>query len=174
MQPPYRRYEDIELIIPAGTTAFRIQFPDIPQLRSDTTKEILIRSIRVFGAEECPLSFNGNPLLDSTDLAKIFLTLYVDGEESIFRIPFNSLRNTYVGVGSAEADNTFWSASLNNFDNISVDWTKSYISLSEALSTDDLACILLGIGYLRVQPGTLATIATNRENAAKAGILTQM
>lgn len=174
MQKPYRRYEDVEFIIPANNTAFKIQFPDIPQLRSDTTKEILVMTIRVFTADECPLSFNQNPLLTEADLAKCFLTLYVDGEESIYRIPLLSMRNTYVGVGSSQAVNSFWSSDLNNFDHLSVDWTKSYITLSAALTATALSSILFAIGYLRCKPGTLAAIQAVRDNAARAGIIQQM
>lgn len=174
MQKAYRRYENVEFIIPANNTSFRISFPDIPQLRSDTTKEILICSIRAFTIDECPLSFNQNPLLPESDLAKCFLTLYVDGEESIFRIPCLSLRNTYVGVGSALTTNTFWSADLNTFDYLSVDWTKSYITLSAALASNALQCILFAMGYIRAKPGTLAAIAQVRLNAAQAGIVQGM
>lgn len=174
MQQAYRRFEDVEFIIPANNTALKIQFPDIPQLRSDTTKEILIKSIQVYAAGECPNSFNQNPLLTEVDLSKCFLTLYIDGEESIFRIPLLKLRNTYVGVGSAQAANSFWTDDLNNFDFLSVDWTKSYITLSAVLATNALSCILFGIGYLRVMPGTIAKIQNVRAQAAAAGILSQL
>lgn len=174
MKKAYRRFEDIEFIIPANNTSFKINFPDIPQLRSDTTKEILIQSIRLYGSEECPKSFNQNPLLATADLANCFLTLYVDGEESIFRIPLNSLRATYNGVGTGQAASTFWSDEVNQFDYLSVDWTKSYITLSQALSTNALSAILFGIGYIRVAPGTLLKIQQQRINAANAGILPNM
>jgi hypothetical protein len=174
MQRAYRRYEDVEFIIAANNTSFKIQFPDIPQLRSDTLKEILVCSLRVFTSDECPSSFNQNPLLTEADLAKCFLTLYVDGEESIFRIPLLSLRNTYVGVGSALATNTFWSGDLNTFDLLAVDWTKSYVTLSSALTTSALSSILFAVGYIRCKPGTIAAIQKVRDNAAAAGIIQNM
>jgi len=164
----------VEFIIPANNTSFKIQFPDIPQLRSDTTKEILVLSIQIYAAGECPLSFNQNPLLTEDDLAKCFLTLYVDGEESIFRMPLLKLRNTYVGKGTGDATNSFWTDDLNNFDFLSVDWTKSYITLSEALTTEALSAILFGVGYIRCAPGTIAQIQQQRANAAAAGILSQL
>ncbi len=174
MRKPYRRYEDVEFIIPANLTAFKVAFVDIPQLRSDTTKEILICSARAFTQDECPLSFNQNPLLPESDLIKCFLTLYVDGEESIFRIPCGSLRNTYVGVGSAQAGNSFWSDEIMEFDFLSVDWTKSYITLSALPASAALQCILFSFGYLRCKPGTLAAIQKVRDNAAQAGVIQQM
>ncbi len=174
MYQRYRRYENIEFIIPANNTALRIQFPDIPQLRSDVTKEILIRQIEVFAAGECPDSFNQNPLLTVEDLSKCFLTLYVDDEESIFRIPLLRLRNIYEGVGSDQTDNSFWTSKTMCFDNLSVNWTKSYITLSETLTTSALSSILFGIGYIRVVPGTYAKIQQQRLLAQNAGIIDQM
>jgi len=166
-----KRFENVEFIIPLNNTALRINFQDIPQLRSDTGKEILIRTIRVYSKEECPASFNQNPLVTQADLAKCFLTLYVDSEESIFRIPLLSMLATSWSAGSGQATNLAWSNGEMQFLNLSVDWTKSYVTLSSVLTVTTLQSILFGVGYLRCAPGTLAKMALQEQNAAANGLL---
>jgi len=167
----YKRYENVEFIIPANNTSFKIQFQDIPQLRSDTTKEILIRSIRVYSTEDALLSYNQNPQLSQAELAKCFLTLYVDSEESIYRIPLKQLLATGISVGSAQAADQGFSFGEMQFSNISIDWTKSYITLSAALASSALQSIMFGVGYLRCAPGTLLAMRTAEINAAQSGLL---
>jgi hypothetical protein len=167
----YKRYENIEFIIAANNTSFKIQFQDIPQLRSDTTKEIFIRSIRVFSTEDALLSYNQNPQLSLAELKKCFLTLYVDSEESIYRIPLTSLVATAASAGSGTATDLTWSNGEMQFSNIEVDWTKSYITLSAALTSSALQSIMFGIGYIRCAPGTSLAMRTQERNAAASGLL---
>lgn len=167
----YKRFENIEFIFPANNTAGKINFPDIPQLRSDTTKEILIRSIRCYSTEDALLSFNQNTMLSQDELGKLFLTLYVDGEESTFRIPMRTLTASGVSVGSGTATDMTWSNAEMQFANISVDWTKSYITLAAQLTSSAQQSLMLGIGYIRCAPGTVLNMKAQEENAARAGLL---
>lgn len=175
MQLRYTRFEEIEFIFPANNTSFKVPFQDIPQLKTDTsTQEILITSIQVAVAPEVPNSFNQNPVIPETDLGKCFLTLYVDGEESIFRMPLYKLRNTFVALGTAQAGNSYWTKDLNNFNFLSVDWTKSYITLSAALTSNALQSVLFGIGYLKCPIGTIAALKIQRANTYAAGLVQQI
>lgn len=152
------RYEAVELIIPAAATATRFLFPDFPQLRSDVTKDIIIQGIKTFSIVEKPLDFNGNVVASMLQLQNAELTLYVDGEESIFRMPMTELMN------SQNFANTFFSQIIpDEFDNLQIDWTKSYITADvpfTALAGGQAAqfVFLLSIAYKKLKAGTMAGI----------------
>lgn len=151
---PITRYEQIELLIPTGSTATKFNFPDMPQLRSDVTKDVIIRGIEAFTIEAMPLDFNNNALPPLAELKKASLTLYINGEESIFRLPVIKLVNTYSDNSAAPAN---WYAEINQFSNIQVDWTKSYISTPVAFASTPWA-FCFGITYMRLAPGTMQQI----------------
>lgn len=174
MRKGLTRFENVEFVIPANNTAGRINFPDIPQLRNDTTQEIAVCAIQVQASDECPNSWNGNPLLPPADLGKIFLTLYINQEESVFRLNLNRLRNTYVAAGSGQVANEFWQADLQEFNYRQVDWVKSYITIQGALTSNAQQCILFGVDYLKLVPGTFAKWYKMQDNAMNAGILTSL
>jgi hypothetical protein len=146
-----RRFEMVELVIPAASTATRFNFPDIPQLRSDVTKDICIRAIEAYSADSIPTDFNGNPVATLAQVQLASLTLYVEGEESLFRIPLVKLLNVY-GLTVAPL---LWTDEINQFDNIMVDWTKSYISTPTAFGNAAQFAFVLGTTYKRYDPGTM-------------------
>lgn len=150
------RYEAVELIIPANAGATKFNFLDIPQLRSDVTKDIIIQGIKAFSIVEKPLDFNGNAVASMAQLQNAELTLYVDGEESIFRIPMTELLN------SQNFANTFFSQIIpDEFDNLMIDWTKSYITADVPFNTagaNALFAFLFGISYKKLKAGTMAAI----------------
>jgi len=142
----------VELIIPALATATRFNFPDIPQLRSDVTKDIVVRAIEVYSIEAVPLSFNNNAVTTLANLLKSSLTLYIEGEESIFRIPMVKLLN--INSNNAAAP-VLWLDEINQFDNLQIDWTKSYITTPTAYGNAAVFSFVLGISYKRYAPGTM-------------------
>jgi hypothetical protein len=150
------RYEAVELVIPANASQSRFAFLDIPQLRSDVTKDIIVQGIKTFSIVERPIDFNGNPVATMLQLQNAELTLYVDGEESIFRIPMTELMN------SQNFANTFFSQQIpDEFDNLMIDWTKSYITADVPFNTagaNAQFAFLFGISYKRFAPGTMARI----------------
>jgi hypothetical protein len=150
------RYEAIELQIPANAGATRFNFLDIPQLRSDVTKDIIVQSIKTFSVVEKPVDFNGNAVATVAQLQNAELTLYVDGEESLFRIPMTELMN------SQNFANTFFSQIIpDEFDNLMIDWTKSYITADVPFNlagANTAFSFLFGIAYKRYAPGTMARI----------------
>lgn len=154
------RYEAIELLIPANAGATRFNFLDIPQLRSDVTKDIIVQGIRAFPEEEKAVDFNGNAVATMAQCQNAELTLYVDGEESLFRIPITELINAQNSAA------TFFSTFLPvEFDNLMIDWTKSYITADvpfNAAGANTAFAFLFGISYKRYLPGTMA-----RQKAAK-------
>jgi hypothetical protein len=150
-----RRFEMVELIIPALATATRFNFPDIPQLRSDVTKDIVVRGIELYSVESIPLSFNNNAVSLLLNIQRSSLTLYIEGEESVFRIPLIKMMN--INSNNAAAP-VLWFDEINQFDNLQVDWTKSYISTPVAYGNAALFAFVLGITYKRYAPGTMKRI----------------
>jgi hypothetical protein len=147
-----RRFEMVEMIIPALSTATRFNFPDIPQLRSDVTKDIVVRAIEVYSVEAVPLSFNNNAVTTLANLLKSSLTLYIEGEESVFRIPMVKLLN--INSNNAAAP-VLWLDEINQFDNLQIDWTKSYITTPTTYGNAAVFAFVLGVTYKRYAPGTM-------------------
>jgi hypothetical protein len=168
---PQKRIETIELIIPAGSTATKFNFGDIPQLRSDVTKDIIIRSIETYDVVAMPTDFNGNPVIAEADLLNCFLTLYIEGEESIFRLPLIKLFNIFSNSGTAQ-----WTEELNQFENLQIDWTKSYISLAVPFVDEGQFAIILSVSYQRLKPGTMnqLKIAAGQSACAVPGNISMM
>lgn len=159
---PIKRYELVELVIPAGSTAVRIPFPDIPQLRSDVTQDIIIRGLETYTVDSMPNDYNNNPLLTLAQLEKCFLTLYIQQEESVSKMPMIKLLNVF-NSGAAY----FYTEELNQFENLMIDWTKSYITLPAALGNAGLVVLMLGVMYQRLPGGTIAKLQA-KQNPANA------
>lgn len=151
---PIKRFEMIELQIPANSVATKFPFPDIPQLRSDVEKDIWIRGIDTYTNDTVTFDFNGNAVAPFADIQKASLTLYVQGRESIFRIPLVLLLNTF----QISANPVAWTDHKNEFDNLEIDWTKSYVSTSTAFGNAGLIAFVFGISYYELPPGTMNAI----------------
>jgi hypothetical protein len=157
---PIKRFEQVELVIPAGNTALRIPFPDIPQLRSDVTQDVIIRQLETYTAESMPNDYNNNPLVTLAQLQKCFITFYIQQEESIFRMPMIKLLNVF-NSGAAY----FYTEEINQFENLMVDWTKTYITLASSLANGAIVVINLGVGYQRLPGGTIAALQAKMNTA---------
>lgn len=158
-----KRYELVELIIPAGSTGTRFPYPDIPQLRDDTTQDIIICGLETFPVEALPLTANGNPVASFAQLQNSFLTLYVDSEESVRQVPFirlNPLRQ------AASAGTTFNSVDKLGVEYLKVDWNKTYVQAASPYGTvvSPVAqfSILLGVWYKKLPPGAWKTMTANQ------------
>jgi len=157
---PVKRYEMIELIIPGGNAALKIPFPDIPQLRSDVTQDIVIRALETFTAESVPVDFNTNPVITFAMLQKLSLTLYIEQEQSVNNVPLVKILNL-----AEFAAGYFFNFEKTQFEDLMVDWTKSFLTLSSSLGNAANIAFLLGVEYKRYDPGTLAAVRA-REDAA--------
>jgi hypothetical protein len=156
---PQKRYEMIELVIPAGSTASRFNFQDLPQLRSDVTKDIVVRAIETYDTPAIPTDFNVNPVATAAQVAIAALTLYIEGEESIFRMPLLKLKNVYNSVAT-----NFFTSELNQFENLQIDWTKSYISTPTPFNPEVQFAFIFGIVYQRLKAGTMQKLREARGN----------
>lgn len=153
------RYEMIEVNIPANSTATRFNVPDQPQLRTDQTMDVVVQGIETFTLTDIPLSPNGVSLPSIAELKQTFLVLYVNGEESIFRIPLlklHTINNFAEPFNNAEFDTP-------RFENLLVDWAKSYFFVPTPYGAGVFTTFsfLLGIVYKKLPPGTIGKIRQN-------------
>ena len=123
-----KRFEAVEIPVPNGSTLTRFYFPDLPQLR-----DAKIESIQIYAAGALALSpLTGSALPVLADLKKSFLTLYQGDLQVIYNIPLVALNN--ISDGS-----TPYVFELPGVNDISISWTKSYVSLPTALATTNVA-----------------------------------
>ena len=156
-----KRYELLEIQIPAASTATRFNIPDQPQLRTDQDADIIIQAIETFDIFGIPLSPNAIALPTDAQLQQTYLVLYVEGEESIYRVPLLSLKRIANEI-NAVPQNAPFVYDLFKFRNIQVDWTKSYFFTPTPYSTVDVPnttfSFLLGVHYFKLPPGTMALV----------------
>lgn len=123
-----KRFEAVEIPVPNGSTLTRFYFPDLPQLR-----DAKIQAIQIYAAgtlATSPLTGSALPVL--ADLKKSFLTLYQGDLQVIYNIPMVALNN----IADSATPYVFELPSVND---ISISWTKSYVSLPTALATTNVA-----------------------------------
>lgn len=123
------RYEAVEIPVPSGSGLTRFFFPDLPNLRNAR-----IRMIDAYTAG----TITATPLTGSTpatigDMQKTTITLYVGDLQIVYNMPLltfnnfvNSANNPYVNVPI-------------NLNGLVISWTKSYINLSTAAVTTNVA-----------------------------------
>lgn len=124
----------IDLPILSTYPGNKIQFPDIPELRSDVDKDAVIFSMQTYMDVITPNTFNGNPVATWAQLQNAVLTLYVIGVEQQFNIPLPRLLNMQTADA---ADTEWWSREPFVFSPERVDWTKSTIQACTGQLADD-------------------------------------
>ena len=123
-----KRFEAVEIPVPNNSTLTRFYFPDLPQLRDAKIQAIQIYAAGTLAAS--PLTGSALPVL--ADLKKSFLTLYQGDLQVIYNIPMVALNN----IADSATPYVFELPSVND---ISISWTKSYVSLPTALATTNVA-----------------------------------
>lgn len=156
MFPKYdacKRYELIETQIPANSTATRFQFNDQPQLRTDQTQDVVIQALQIYDLTDVTLSPNNVAVSTAAFMKLTFLVLYIDGEESIYRIPLVDIHITSNGADPFQYE-------LDLFDNLMMDWTKSYFFTPTPYAAGTFATFsfLLGVRYRKLPPGTMGKL----------------
>lgn len=146
-----KRFELIEIIIEPGTTGNTFAIEDIPQLRDDTDQDIIIVGIETYSSETLPLSPAGNGVATMAQLENMYLTLYIEQEESIFRLPMPRLQPIWESntAGTLQGGQTTLSLEC-----LKVTWNKSYLTFGEAFAADVLPIsVLIGVWYKKLDPG---------------------
>ena len=127
--PLLKRFEAVEVAIPTGSTNTRFFFPDLPQLRN-----AMIQAVQLYTPGTLSATPNtGSTMVTEADLKKSFLTLYSGDLQLIYNAPLLAFSNI---INSATHPYT---NSLPDIDNMVISWTKSYISLSSAAATTNVA-----------------------------------
>jgi hypothetical protein len=154
------RYELLEIQIPANVTQTKFLIPDQPQLRSDQDADIIIQGLEVFDIDAIPLSPANVPLVTAANLKNTYLTLYVEGEESLYRIPLVRLNIVFNAAANSPAVYSLFSVR-----NKQVDWTKSYFSTPIAYGAGAGATFsfLIGVHYVKLPAGTMTKIQARQE-----------
>ena len=134
--PIIKRFESVEVAIPLNSSNTRYFFPDLPQLRS-----AMITGVQLYTPGTLSATPNtGSTMVTEADLKKSFLTLYSGDLQLIYNAPLLAFSNI---INSATNPYT---NSLPDIDNMVISWTKSYISLSTAPATTNVA-YAFGIYY---------------------------
>lgn len=158
-----KRFELVELIIPAGSTGTRFPYPDIPQLRDDTTQDIIICGLKSWSIEALPLTANGNTNATYLQLANSYLTLYIQGEESVRQVPLIDLLHMRQALGTGT---TFNNMEQFKTEYLKVDWNKTYVQAATPYGTvgapNAQFSILLGVSYKKLMSGAWATMTKNQ------------
>jgi len=124
------KYEFIECVIAASSTATRFYFNDQPQLRFVSLQQLEVYNINTVTSSI--LSNNGN--ISNTVMATGFLVLYYDDRESVNRIPLNLLNPVASNVAPTTL-NTNSAPSVfgvKTFNGQQVQWSKSYVQFTAA------------------------------------------
>ena len=146
MESKIKRFELVEMVIPAATTG-RVNFTTIPQLRNQPDQLISIQNIEIFSINTYANSQQTNaiPGLPLADIPLAVLVLYVQGEESIKMIPLAKL------IHITDGTPTPFQQMIDGFEDLSnVDFDKSYVQYSAA-SNGAVYVIPFGITYTRFQ-----------------------
>ena len=67
-QNKIKRYEQIELQIPAGSPT-KVMFPDLPNLRNQQDQSVIIKDMEIISATVMPTTPNGATNAAATELA---------------------------------------------------------------------------------------------------------
>lgn len=136
---PIKRFEVIELSIPAGNTLTTINFPDMSNLR-----QAKILSIDWYASDNYEVSPNTfSTLLPAADAKQCFITLYEGDLQRVKNLPLPKLNSD----NNAQVDKVNGAGIQQPFDGIIISWTKSFVRFA---ATPTANCVIaLGVTYLQ-------------------------
>lgn len=162
MNRAIKRWEFVELPIPAGATVTKFVFGDQPQLRDDTTQDIIIQGLETFSVEAMPLTPLGNPVATTAALQNSFLVLYLNtpnsSDEAIHWLPMIKLNAMFQALATGTMQQQFLPTELSN---VKVDWNKSYIWAAAPYGVGTAFSFVLGVSYRKLLAGAWDNINKN-------------
>lgn len=168
---PNPRSKRLTIDLPVNSTypGNKIQFPDVPELRSDSDKDVCLWSFQTYHDTIVPNTFNGNPVATFAQLQNAVLTLYVIGVEQQFNIPLPRLIN----MQSNDSSDTSWfSREPFNFSPLRVDWTKSVVqACTGTLAGETSYSFYFEVEYEWLPVGAIGNYLENQRNRWLAGNL---
>jgi hypothetical protein len=129
------KFEFVELQVTAGATATRYFFPDLPKLRAK-----MISGLETYTAAVLSPAPSGNVVAPNTILDNAYLTLYTNGTQDIWRIPYFTLNRTQAGSDP-------FVRSLSLFRPQQITWDKSYIELGQVPTFAANSSFCVGVYY---------------------------
>ena len=123
-----KRFQAVEIFVPSGSTLTKFSFPDQPQLRNAKIQGIQVYTPTVITAT--PLS--GSTPVTLADIKKSTLTLYQGDLQIILNLPLLNFN----GISDLTSPFVFELPEMNDID---ISWTKSYVNISTALATTNVA-----------------------------------
>lgn len=149
-------YQAVEVVIPGvagGQLGTQFNFPDLPYLRPNMAA---IQAIEVYTlATQTNGPISGNPLPSLAVMQKSVITLYggIDGvkqgNQIIQQMPLLRLNN----IQNATPDP--FSTNMMRFNNLQVDWTKSFIQLASAPANTVSWSYFFGIYFNFIDPNAV-------------------
>lgn len=142
-------YQAVQITIPGvastGQTGTTFQFPDLPYLRP---RQAYIQAIEVYTLASVSLSpVSGTALASLGIMQKTALTLYggIDGvkqgNQIVQQIPVLRLNNLQNATPDPFAVN------IMKFNNLEVDWTKSFITIGSAPANTSDVAVVFGVYF---------------------------
>jgi hypothetical protein len=128
-------FQSIEVPVPNGSTLTRFFFQDQPQLRNAYIKGIQFYTPTVLTATPN----TGSTPATLADMKKATLTLYSGDLQVVFNMPILNLNE----MNDFTSPFTF---NLPEIQDLTISWVKSYIQLSSAAATTNVA-FSLGVYY---------------------------
>lgn len=152
------RFQLVEIIVPAAGagTLGRIKIEDQPQLRTQSDQTVVIQAIQTYDIITQPLSPTGRPLPTVAQLAGCYLVLNIFGYENLQYIPMNQLNN--IASTDTSVQRFFCERLFRINEQFRVDWTKSYILTTAAISSPANLSFVLGVHYYIIPDDTAQTV----------------
>lgn len=168
MLTPRARSQGIELIVPANTTGPTYNFQDIPELRSNTgTMEAIIFGISVHTVLDTPKTWTGNPVASYAQVQNAFLTLYVLGQERIFKKPMLDMLN----IANDGSDYYYTNLPFQT-EPMQVDWVKSLVTFADpSINGDTQFSYLFTVTYDWYPIGTWGKWLANQDAQRLNGVI---
>lgn len=149
----------LELKVMAGATQARYDFgSNINTLTSGGSGDVGIKGIEIITAESVPVGMLGVANATFAQIQGGFLVLSVEGKEGIKQIPLVKLLHLSNTNGAGYFSQHF----ADDFDDIEVDWSQSYIVYPAPLMPVANLVFMFGINYGVYASGTLKTIKKAR------------
>jgi hypothetical protein len=129
------KFEFVELQVASGSTATRFFFPDLPKLRAK-----MITGLETYTSNVLSPAPSGNVVTPNTILDNAYLTLYTNGTQDIWRIPYFTLNRTQASTDPFVRDLSLFRPQI-------VTWDKSYIELGQTPTFAANSSFCIGVYY---------------------------
>lgn len=136
--------------IPIAVGQGDINFPDIPELRSDSEFRVIIKGIRHISPKVSPFGpVTGTANTPLADIVNIFLQLYSDGWLKGYNIPLLTL-NDMADADATTATTIPYRNKATKLSNWKIAWNKSKVHFAPGTVATVASVLVLDIEYDRL------------------------